>query len=80
MQLDLMKAMKIKEKIKSKIDHLEPQDLRKVKLFIDSLTDKRKVNTETTEQDHPPYMDVMKLLGNVELTSGDIHKEREERI
>ena len=72
--------MKLKESIKSKVDYLDPQDLRKVKLFIDSLTEKTNDNKEKPQYDHPPYIEVMKLLGKSGLTSQDIHKEREERI
>ena len=72
--------MKLKESIKSKVDYLDPQDLRKVKLFIDSLTEKTNDNKEKTQYDHPPYIEVMKLLGKNGLTSQDINKEREDRI
>jgi hypothetical protein len=43
--------MKLKESIKSKVDYLDPQDLRKVKLFIGSLTEKTNDNKEKVQYD-----------------------------
>lgn len=72
--------MRTRDSIKEKVEKLDPYDLRIVELLIDSLTDKRKVLKKKSKNTHPPYLDVIKILGKQSLTSEDINTGRQERI
>ena len=72
--------MKLKENIKSKVDKLDPYDLRIVEIIIDSLSGKRRVRKRKTSHRKPIFLEVIKLMEPVDLTSDDICAGREERI
>ncbi|MBE0638577.1 MAG: hypothetical protein IH598_08655 [Bacteroidales bacterium] len=72
--------MKLKEKIKSKVDGLDPYDLRIVEILIDSLTGDRKPHRSKLIPKTNYYDEVIKLTGAAGLTSSDINIGREERI
>jgi len=72
--------MKLRENIKSKVDKLDPADLRVVEILIDSLSGNRKIRNRKTSHKRPFYLDVIKLMEPVKLTSVDIASGREERI
>lgn len=72
--------MQTKEKIKSKVDQLDPTELRIIDLLIDSLSRNRKDRRQKTNAKKQYYEDVISLLGNTGLSTNDINTEREERL
>jgi hypothetical protein len=72
--------MRLKENIKSKVDTLNPNDLRLVQMLIDSLSDKRKIRVGQPSTIKPVYLELIKLMKPAELTSYDIDSGRNERI
>lgn len=72
--------MRLKENIKSKVDMLDPTDLRLVEILIDSLSGNRKIRTRKPSHKKPIYLDIIKLMKPAELTSHDIDLGRNERI
>jgi hypothetical protein len=75
-----VKTMKLKENIKSKVDTLNPNDLRLVQMLIDSLSDKGKVKTGQPSDTKQIYLEIIKLMKPAQLTSYDIDSGRSERI
>lgn len=69
--------MKLKEKIKKKIDRLDPENLRAVQLLLDSLTKKK--DSVKPKSSQKPYKQVIDILDNNQLTVEDINEERNER-
>ncbi len=72
--------MKLKEEIKSKVDKLDPGELRIVEILIDSLSGNRKLRCRKTTQRKNFYEDVINMIGAPGLTSVDIDFGREERV
>ena len=72
--------MELKDTLKTRIDRLDPYDLRIVKILIDSLTAKKKPPKPPASGTNNYYLDVMRLLGANGLSSHDINLGREERI
>jgi len=72
--------MKTKESIKSKVDQLNTRELRIVERLIDSLKSRKKIRSKKALEEKPPYKKVIDLIGSPGLVSGDIQKERQERL
>jgi len=72
--------MTTKEKILSKVNLLDSNELRVVEQLIDSLSRKREKRKQKATDVTKPYNDVIKILGSSGLTSEDINKERQDRI
>lgn len=72
--------MQTKEKIKSKVDQLDPTELRIIDLMIDSLSRNRKHRKHKNNTKKRYYEDVISLLCNTGLSANDINAEREERL
>ncbi len=72
--------MKTKEKILSKVNLLNNNELRVVEQLIDSLSRKRKIKKQKAADVTKPYNEVIKILGNSGLSSEDINNERQDRI
>ena len=72
--------MQTKEKIKSKVDQLDPTELRIIDLMIDSLLRNRKGRRHKTNSKKRYYEDVISLIGDTGLSAKDIIIEREERL
>jgi hypothetical protein len=69
--------MKLKDKIKSKVDQLGKEDLEIIEKLLDSL-EKQKAAEKEASKDRPPFMDVIELLGPKGLTTKDILEGRSE--
>lgn len=72
--------MKLKEKVKSKVDRLDQHDLRVVEILIDSLTGSRKPQQSKRAGQIVAYDEVIALLGGKGLTLSDINAGREDRL
>ncbi len=72
--------MKLKEKIKSKVDRLDHHDLRVVEILIDSLTGSKKPQRPESIKQVSAYDEVIALIGGNGLTLQDINSGREERL
>jgi len=72
--------MKTKEKILSKVNMLNHNELKVVEQLIDSLSRKRKIRKQKASEVTKPYNDVIKILGSSGLSSEDINNERQDRI
>ena len=72
--------MRLKEDIKSKVDRLNPSELRLVEILIDSLSGNRKIRVRKHIQKKPVYLDIIDLMKPAELTFNDIDSGRNERI
>lgn len=69
--------MKLKDKIKSKVDQLGKEDLEMIEELLDSL-EKQKAAEKELSKDRPPFRDVIELLGPKGLTTKDILEGRSE--
>ena len=69
--------MELKEKIKSKVDQLDLEDLKLVDELLDSLNKKQETK-KSSYPDKPPFYDVIRLLGPKGLTTADIIRNRNE--
>jgi hypothetical protein len=74
------KNMKLKEKVKNKVDRLDQHDLRVVEILIDSLTGSRKTQQSKRAGQIVAYDEVIALLGGKGLTLSDINAGREDRL
>lgn len=72
--------MELKENIKSKVDKLDPYDLRLLEILIDSLSGKRKISRRKIADSKPFFLEVINLIGPSGLSTNDINVGREERI
>lgn len=72
--------MKIKEYIKTKVDTLEPDDLRLIEVLIESLSEKRNMRSRKKTDKTPIYPEIIRLLQPAGLTSKEILEERDERL
>ncbi len=72
--------MELKEKLKTRIDRLDPYELRIVKILIDSLSIKKTNQKFDESLVSEYYQEVIELLGTNGLSSFDIKLGREERI
>lgn len=80
LSLQKIGIMELKDKLKTRIDRLDPYELRIVKILIDSLSVK-KTNQKSDESLESVYFqEVIELLGTNGLSSFDINLGREERI
>lgn len=80
LSLQKIGIMELKDKLKTRIDRLDPYELRIVKILIDSLSVK-KTNQKSDESLESVYFqEVIELLGTNGLSSLDINLGREERI
>lgn len=73
-------AVELKENIKSKVDKLDPYNLRIVEHLINSLSDNRLITKKKHTKRKPFYLEVISLMGPFGLSSDDITTGREERI
>jgi len=73
-------AVELKENIKSKVDKLDPYNLRIVEHLINSLSDNRLITKRKHTKSKPFYLEVISLMGPPGLSSDDITAGREERI
>lgn len=69
--------MKLKEKIKSKVDQLGIEDLKLVDELLDTLH-KKQTSKKSLYPEKAPFYDVIKLLGSKGLSTEDIIKGRNE--
>jgi hypothetical protein len=69
--------MKLKDKIKSKVDQLGKKDLEMIEKLLDSL-EKQKATEKEIEKNRRPFVDVIELLGPKGLTTKDILEGRSE--
>lgn len=72
--------MKLKEKIKSKVDQLEAAELRQVDILIDSLKKKRGLEKKKGGSEDTAFLTVIELMAPKFLTSEDILSGRQEEI
>ena len=72
--------MELKEILKTRIDHLDPYELRIVKILIDSLSVKKTTQKSEVSLRSEYYQEVIELLGTNGLSTFDINLGREERI
>jgi hypothetical protein len=72
--------MKLKERIKSKVDQLDPSELRIVGALIDTLKERRNAALKDAYVEKDPYLKVIEMMGTNFLTSHDILADRQERI
>src|SRR5690606_2750108 len=68
----IRKVMKLKERIKSKVDQLEASELRVVDILIDSLAKRRTREIEKSSSDRFAFLKVIELMDPNFLTSDDI--------
>lgn len=72
--------MKLKEKIKSKVDKMEAAELRQVDILIDSLEKKRSLEKKTGRTEDMAFLTVIELMAPNFLASEDILSGRQEEI
>ncbi len=72
--------MATKEKVKSKVDKLDPRELRIIDIMIDSMSRSRKKQQLKTDTKKRYYEEVISLIGKSGLSAGDINIQREERL
>ena len=69
--------MKLKEKIKLKVDKMEAAELRQVDILIDSLEKKRSLGKKKGRKEDMAFLTVIELMAPKFLTSEDILSGRQ---